>query len=210
MLKACGRKVGIVCAVLSSLVLVIGEAQAKRRGLPVSTIASVGPDAASPMGWVDFCRRNAEECDSQILTPRDIHLTAANFKTLNRVNSFVNRTIEPVSDLDHWGVLDRWDLPYDGKGDCEDFALLKRKILIGQGFPRQALLLTVVKDEHGDGHAVLTVKTDRGEYLLDNMVSQIRPWDRSHYVFVKRQSQSEQNVWVQIGEPTSMPLIVSR
>ncbi len=48
----------------------------------------------------------------------------------------------------------------DGYGDCEDYALLKRKMLMQAGWPREALLMTVVRDKKGEGHAVLTVKTD--------------------------------------------------
>ncbi|HET6375524.1 MAG TPA: transglutaminase-like cysteine peptidase, partial [Methylocella sp.] len=93
---------------------------------------------------------------------------------------------------------------------CEDYALYKRKILIDEGFPRQALLMTVVKDEHLEGHAVLTVKTTGGEFVLDNMNDEVKPWAQTGYHFVKRQSQTDQNVWVQIGDPTAAPEYVSR
>ena len=93
----------------------------------------------------------------------------------------------------------------DGKGDCEDFALFKRKILIGESFPRQALLMTVVKDEHNEGHAILTVKINAGEFVLDNMNDEVKPSDRTGYRFVKRQSQTDQNAWVRIGDPTAAP-----
>ena len=102
------------------------------------------------------------------------------------------------------------DYPSDGKGDCEDCALFKRKILIEEGFPRQALLMTVVKDEHNEGRFILTVKTSAGEFVLDNMNDEVKPWDRTGYRFVKRQSQTDQNVWVQIGDPTTAPDYVSR
>ncbi len=64
------------------------------------------------------------------------------------------------------------------------------------GWPREALLITVVRDKKGDGHAVLTVKTDHGEFILDNQEPQILPWNKTGYRFVKRQSQSDPNVWV--------------
>ena len=80
----------------------------------------------------------------------------------------VNDTIKPITDLEHWGVSERWNYPDDGYGDCEDYVLLKRKMLTQAGWPRQALLITVVRDKQGDGHAVLTVKTDKGEFILDN------------------------------------------
>ena len=56
-------------------------------------------------------------------------------------------------------------------GDCEDYVLLKRKMLMQAGWPRQALLITVVRDEQGDGHAVLTVKTDKGDIACEHVVS---------------------------------------
>ena len=95
-------------------------------------------------------------------------LTAKAWKDLVRINKWVNDTVKPVTDLEHWGVVERWNYPDDGYGDCEDYVLLKRRMLMQAGWPRQALLITVVRDKRGDGHAVLTVKTDRGEFVLDN------------------------------------------
>ena len=112
--------------------------------------------------------------------------------------------------MDHWGVVDRWDLPLDGYGDCEDYVLMKRRLLIAEGLPLQALLVTIVKDENGEGHAVLTVITDRGDFVLDNMHNSVKPWNALPYRYVKRQSQFDPDIWMQIGEPTSAPLIVSR
>lgn len=170
----------------------------------------LGSPTSIPYGWADFCRRYAGECDGGPLPPLDIKLTPAAVKEIERINKWVNSHIEAVSDMDHWGVVDQWDYPTDRKGDCEDYALLKRKLLTQEGFPRQALLMTVVKDGHNDGHAVLTVKTDAGEFILDNLRAEIKPWDRTSYRFVKRQSQADQNVWVQIGDPTPAPDYVSR
>ncbi len=175
-----------------------------------SSYAAVGEATSVPYGWIDFCHRYTGECSGNALTAMDINLTAETLKEIQRVNNWVNDAVEPVSDMDHWGVLDRWDIPADGKGDCEDYALYKRKLLIEEGFPRQALLMTVVKDEHDEGHAILTVKTNRGEFVLDNLHNEIKPWNYTGYRFVKRQSQSDQNVWLQIGDPTAAPLSVSR
>jgi len=96
-------------------------------------------------------------------------------------------------------MVDHWDYPIDGKGDCKVYALYKRKLLVDAGFPRQALLMTVVRDLEGEGHAILTVKTDRGEFVLDNLTDEIRPWDATGYTFIKRQSQSDPNVWLDLG-----------
>jgi predicted transglutaminase-like cysteine proteinase len=179
-------------------------------GATQSTFAPVGGPTSVPYGWVDFCQRYRAECDGPELTPADVNLTPKAMKEIERVNQWVNANITPLSDQEHWGVIDQWDYPTDGKGDCEDYALLKRKLLIEEGMPRQALLMTVVKDSNNDGHAVLTVKTNKGDFVLDNMRDDVRPWTQTGYRFVKRQSQTNENVWVSIGAPTDAPAYVSR
>ena len=188
-----------------------GTAQAETAAVKLqATYAAVGTSTTVPYGWIDFCQRYKGECDHGPALPVDINLSAKALAQIERINKWVNAAVEPVSDMEHWGVADQWDYPTDGKGDCEDSALLKRKILLEEGFPRQALLMTVVKDEHNDGHAILTLKTNRGEFILDNLNSEIKPWSGTGYSFVKRQSQGDENVWVQIGEPTAAPVFVSR
>ncbi len=127
-------------------------------------------------------------------------MTQTAWKDLVRVNRWVNETIKPMTDQEHWGVIEKWSFPTDGYGDCEDYVLLKRKMLIEAGWPREALLITVVRDKKGDGHAVLTVKSDKGEFILDNQNENVLPWQDTGYRFVKRQSQADQNVWVALGD----------
>jgi predicted transglutaminase-like cysteine proteinase len=160
----------------------------------------------APIGWVEFCASHAPECATTPTTPRDVVLTPKAFKDLARVNKWVNDAIKPMTDLEHWGVIEKWSYPDDGYGDCEDYVLLKRRLLISAGWPREALLITVVRDKKDEGHAVLTVKTDRGEFILDNQVEDILPWSETGYRFVKRQSQHDPNVWVAIGDPRSAPM----
>jgi predicted transglutaminase-like cysteine proteinase len=162
---------------------------------------SVGPEARPPIGWVQFCNDNAGECGAQSGGARDVVLTSKAWSDLVRINRWANDHIKPVTDLEHWGVVERWDLPKDGYGDCEDYVLLKRQMLVKAGWPRSALLVTVVRDKKGDGHAVLTVKTDKGEYILDNQNESIVLWSDSGYRFVKRQSQANPNAWVALGDP---------
>lgn len=167
----------------------------------------VGLPSLAPFGWADFCQRYAGECDGGALQPADIDASRANLALVDRINRFVNLKIQPRSDMEHWRVVDRWDLPTNGIGDCEDFVLLKRKLLIEAGLPRQALLVTIVIDEKKEGHAVLTVKTSRGDLILDNMNDEIRLWSQTPYRFVKRQSQEDQNIWVSIGAPSSTQIV---
>ena len=128
-------------------------------------------------------------------------LTAKAWKDLIRINKYVNERIRPMTDLEHYGVVEKWAYPDDGYGDCEDYVLLKRRMLMEAGWPREALLITVVRDKKGDGHAVLTVKADQGEFVLDNQNEDIVLWSESGYRFVKRQSQSDPNTWVSLGDP---------
>lgn len=171
---------------------------------------TITDETSIPYGWVDFCARYADACDSAPLSPEDVAFSARTMRDIERINQAINKSIVPTTDMDHWGVVDRWDYPSDGKGDCEDYALEKRRLLLASGYPRQALLMTVVKDHAGEGHAVLTVKTDHGDYVLDNMVDTVLPWDETGYRFVKRQSQANPNVWVSIGQPVSAPLYTAR
>jgi predicted transglutaminase-like cysteine proteinase len=109
--------------------------------------------------------------------------------------------------LEHWGtIIDHWDYPTDGKGDCKIYALEKRRLLIEKGIPRQALLMTIVRDRNGMGHAILTVKTDKGDLILDNLTDEVLPWEATGYRFVKRQSQEDPNVWVSILPTTNQRL----
>jgi predicted transglutaminase-like cysteine proteinase len=164
----------------------------------------------APIGWVEFCAANPAECAAIPSAPRDVVLTAKALKDLASVNRYVNETVKPMTDLEHWGVIEKWSYPDDGYGDCEDYVLLKRRLLIRAGWPREALLITVVRDRKDEGHAVLTVKTDRGEFILDNQAEDVLPWSETGYRFVKRQSQTNPNVWVSLGDPRPAPTTVAR
>ncbi len=137
------------------------------------------------------------ECKIDPAEPTVIALTPDVWQTLVAVNRAVNKRIKPTTDLKHWGVIDRWDFPDDGLGDCEDYQILKRKLLADRGLPRRAMRMTVVRDGKGDGHAVLMIRTDRGDFILDNQRAAILPWKRTGYVFVKREGQTSQT-WVSL------------
>ena len=162
---------------------------------------SVGEVTRAPIGWVDFCAETPVECRVQPTTPRDVVLSGKAWTDLSRINTWVNGNVKPMTDLEHWGVVEKWSYPEDGYGDCEDYVLLKRRMLMESGWPREALLITVVREKNGNGHAVLTVKTDKGEFILDNQQERILLWSETDYRYVKRQSQSDPNRWVSLGDP---------
>jgi len=186
-------------ALAVAMLAVLGTAAEAAAAAPVNVL--VGGTARAPIGWVEFCNENPKDCVASATQPRDVVLTSKAWKDLVNVNRWVNNTIQPVTDLEHWGVVERWSYPDDGKGDCEDYVLLKRRMLIQAGWPREALLITVVRDKKDEGHAVLTVKTDKGDFVLDNQAEEILHWINTGYRFVKRQSQSNPNIWVELGDP---------
>ena len=154
--------------------------------------------ANAPVGYVDFCRRVPSECVSQG-SDRPVELTPRIWQALNVVNTSANRGVSPITDAEYYKVEELWTVPAY-YGDCEDYVLLKRKRLLEQGWPTGALLITVVFDEVVDGHAVLLARTTAGDFALDNKTDEIRPWDQTPYTYVKRQSSSDPNRWMSIGD----------
>ena len=191
---------GILRACLGAALAMAAAAPASAFGERPLFVAT-GATARAPIGWGEFCRERPAECAISLSAPRDAMLDARTWKTLVRINTLVNDAVKPLTDQEHYGVLEKWTYPDDGFGDCEDYVLLKQRMLIDAGWPRQALLITVVRDQRGEGHAVLTVKTDKGEFILDNQEPEVLLWSETNYRFVKRQSQTNPNVWVSLGDP---------
>jgi predicted transglutaminase-like cysteine proteinase len=169
-------------------------------------------DTTPPIGWVQFCseERHARDCAVPLLRPAAVDLDERRWRYLLEVNARVNRDVEAVTDMDHWGVAEKWSYPTDGKGDCEDYALEKRRRLMEAGWPRQALLITVVRDRKGDGHAVLMVRTDRGDFILDNQEAKVKLWTETGYKFVKRQAEQSPNRWVSLGNVDTGMMLAQR
>jgi len=189
-------RIALVAALAASVIHALPVVAGSEHLLHILVSGTTRP----PPGWLDFCARQPSECDSTITTPRDLPLTPELWTDLVRINKLVNETVKPLTDLEHWGVVEHWSYPDDGYGDCEDYVLLKRRMLIESGWPRQALLVTVVRDKQVEGHAVLTVTTNKGDYILDNQNADILLWSKTGYRFVKRQSQSNPNVWVALTD----------
>lgn len=152
----------------------------------------------APYGFVSFCERMPGEC---IATSKNnearLDATPERLSELDVVNRTINHAIEPATDMEVYGVTEYWTLPKT-RGDCEDYALLKRHDLIARGWPSSSLLMTVVRDEKNEGHAVLTVRTTLGDYILDNKIDVIRLWNQTPYHYVMRQSFLDPKVWVSL------------
>src|SRR5271166_3849131 len=90
---------------------------------------TIGATTRAPIGWVEFCVEYDPECKTKPSIPRDVVLNAPAWKDLQRINLWVNTNVKPMTDMDHWGVVERWNYPDDGYGDCEDYVLQKRRML---------------------------------------------------------------------------------
>ncbi len=168
------------------------------RGDHTSPFMRVYGSAPAPYGFVAFCERAPDECAANGAFDARFDGSPARLSELDQINRLVNQRIAPATDLELYGIVEHWTLPSD-KGDCEDYALLKRQMLIKRGWPTSALLMTVVRDEQGDGHAVLTARTLQGDYILDNKRTDIRPWHQTGYRYVMRQSFVDPRLWMALS-----------
>jgi predicted transglutaminase-like cysteine proteinase len=125
-------------------------------------------------------------------------MTGALLRKLTSVTTKVNAAVKPVSDLDIYGKDEVWAYPDKGVGDCEDYVLEKRRELSRMDVSLANLLITVVRKPDGEGHAVLTVRTNKGDYVLDNLNDKVKPWDQTGYRFLKRQAIDNPGRWVSI------------
>jgi predicted transglutaminase-like cysteine proteinase len=200
-LSRTARCAGIATFGFLGLALVFGAPASAQTlaALPSTSQPLEKSGTAKPVpAWTKFCERQPAECAVDASEPASIALTPDLWRTIVGVNRRINARIKPMTDEAQWGIVDRWDFPDDGVGDCEDYQLLKRKTLVERGIPRRALRMTVVIDEQNEGHAVLMVRTDRGDFILDNKTSTVLPWEQTGYIFVKREGQ-DGLAWVSLN-----------
>ncbi len=187
-----------------------GTQAGNKPALPEDGLVVEAGGEVRPVGaWTAMCARMPEECAVDTSQPAVIPLNTALWRTLTSVNRRVNARIKPITDQAHWGVVDRWDYPDDGFGDCEDYQLLKRRMLVERGLPKRALRMTVVIDEIGEGHAVLMVRTDRGDFILDNKTNTVLSWRRTGYAYIKREGQDSER-WVSLNGGASPVVTANR
>ena len=154
-----------------------------------------------PVGASEFCKSHRGDCTANPHAVGAVVLTEARWAELVEVNNVVNAGVTAITDEDYYKVAEYWAYPDDGYGDCEDFALAKRKALIKAGWNPSTLLVTVVREAKGTGHAVLMVRTDRGDLVLDNQDGRILVWSETPYTYLKRQSQADAGQWVDLVDP---------
>ena len=143
-----------------------------------------------PFAYIQFCTHHASACADKkgklaMVAGNEVKLNAKLRQQIISVNAHVNRSMIARSDkgADKWSVGGRY-------GDCEDFAMTKRAMLIAQGWPSRALSLTVVKTAWGEGHAILSVHTSSGTLVLDNLSHSVKPLSQVPYHVVAMQENS--------------------
>lgn len=186
-------KIGTILniAILCGMSLMPVEVMARAQSMKTHGLTS------QPIGHYNFCKSNPGECSQRSGKTRPMQLTREAWRQMIDINQRVNMAIEPRTDMELFGVEEYWAYP-QSVGDCEDYVLLKRRLLMQEGYSPSDLLITVVRQPDGSGHAVLTVRTDNGDFILDNMRNQVLLWSDTEYTFLKRQSSRHTGKWTKI------------
>ncbi|MCR9242072.1 MAG: transglutaminase-like cysteine peptidase [Rhodobiaceae bacterium] len=173
---------------------------------PESTRMAEATVTMPPSGYLDYCVRNPAECPSgeRGATQPEL-LTPARWAELDRVNTIVNASVRYVTDASLYNRNEYWTYP-NGRGDCEDYVLAKRKMLLDRGWRAETLLIGVALDLEGLRHAVLIASTDKGDFVLDNQLEQVVAWQETGYTWEKRQTASNPNIWVALTGQAAAPI----
>lgn len=167
--------------------------------LPMAGKVNTKGYTLGPTGFYVMCATIPSACKVQrarnvSAATGNVRLTIDTLGLIDRINRDVNGAMRPQAES---GTVDVWKIG-GSSGDCEDYALTKRAALLRKGFPSSALLMTSVVTRRGESHAVLMVRTDRGDFVLDNLNSLVKPWSATGYRFVSMQSPDNPRMWVRL------------
>ncbi len=185
----------LIQAILATAGILLSIAGPAQAGPFIETAGAANP----PIGHAEFCWNAPSECADRAAAPKPFPLNSQSWQTILNVNTRVNADVVPLTDQQIWGREELWSYP-QGVGDCEDYVLEKRRLLMNLGVPASDLLMTVVLQPNGDGHAVLTVRTDRGDVVLDNLSDEVLPWEKTEYTFLKLQSPNDSARWKLVND----------
>lgn len=191
--KARGSLLGAFLGVIAIAPQPVGAANSMKTGSVTS----------QPIGHYEFCKANISECMVRPRNRRAVVLDRDMWDRVTGINEAVNRAVRPMNDVDIYGRDEVWTYP-GSVGDCEDYVLEKRRRLMQSGISAANLLITVVRKWNGEGHAVLTLRTDKGDFILDNLRDDVRPWTATGYNYLKRQATFHTGKWVTISEPATV------
>lgn len=185
----------LLSAVAAGL-MTAASAMAETKGSPSMVTGGI---TSQPIGHYEFCQKYSDECNIRSKTTPPPRVTDYGWSVVREINTSVNTTIVAMTDQEIYGKDEVWEYPTTA-GDCEDFVLLKRKKLIERGFSVADLLITVVRKPDGEGHAVLTLRTTDGDYILDNLTDDVKLWTDTNYTYLKRQASFNTGRWVSIED----------
>ena len=198
MARMLGAKAGIA-AVVALLVSSSSAFTAPSSALSMRT----GAITSQPIGHYEFCEAHPSECRAGPRNHPVATVTAYGWDVIREVNASVNHAVAPMTDKDLYGQDEYWTYPAEA-GDCEDYVLLKRRTLMEKGFSAGDLLITVVRKPDGEGHAVLTLATSEGDFILDNLNDEVKLWTETPYRYLKRQASFHAGRWVSIENGDAM------
>lgn len=158
---------------------------------------------SQPIGHYEFCKRERAACNVKSRALAPLTSLNKNWQLITHINLSVNERIKPMTDMEIYGVEEYWAYPKT-VGDCEDYVLQKQAELAAAGIPLSNLLITVVRKPDGEGHAVLTVRTEQGDYILDNLTDEVLNWQDTDYTYLKRQANNHTGRWVTIDTSTNL------
>lgn len=185
------RRVLRASALSAALVIstaAVAEATGPQSGAHLPTLQRV----AAPNGFHGVCQRYAWACEN---TAAQVKTTEQLLRAARHVNLSVNRRFDEIADETQYNRQEYWALPTHIGGDCEDFALLKRQELMALGVPGERLLIATVLDRQRRAHAVLVLRTDRGDMVLDNLTNRIKHWSATGYTFLRMQDPDAPSRW---------------
>jgi predicted transglutaminase-like cysteine proteinase len=139
------------------------------------TVLAAGKNA--PLGYQLMCLKNPNASECKGGGKASVTVTKDVMATLKRVNTQVNRSIRPKYDptgVDVWAADVR-------SGDCEDYVLTKRRALIKAGISPSSLRIAYVKTRKGEDHAILVIKTNGKDLVLDNLTATVKPLSQTGY-----------------------------
>ncbi len=182
-----GRAVGMLALVGSSLFL--ASEAAATEGAFITAVAASPP----PSGANQLCRQYSWAC----ATKRSVAMSSQQeMQIIKQINRQVNASTREVTDQYQYKTRERWALPTSMGGDCEDFALLKKRDLIKAGIDPNKLLIATVLDTRRNAHAVLVYRSAQGDLVLDNLTNRIKPWSATRYLFLRMQDPKQPRRWV--------------
>ena len=160
---------------------------------------AIKSNTKTPIGARQFCVERPDECRA-MSGAGPVTLTGGRRRDLDSINRHVNSAVTAITDQNYYGQREVWTYPDKGFGDCEDFALEKRRELMQQGWPASSLRMALVRQRNGEAHAVLVANTDSGDFVLDNLVADVLDWSQTSYKFVKISSPETLNQWIDVED----------